>query len=121
MPMTRRRNGMYQTPADAALRMLPCGCCPADVALRTLPRGCCPADVAEQAEDMFLRLVEQTAEHEGVTEQPKADNQIAWVGRMDHIRSRAAEILHSNLICNENEKQGANHSLLFSSSNIPMF
>ena len=26
------------------------------------------ADIDEQAEDMFLRLVEQMAEHEGVTE-----------------------------------------------------
>ncbi len=29
---------------------------------------------------MFLRLVEQIANREGVTEQLKAENQIEWVG-----------------------------------------
>ena len=38
------------------------------------------------AEDMFNRLVKQTAECKGVTEQLKATNQIAWVGKMNNIR-----------------------------------
>ena len=56
------------------------------------------ADVDEQAEDMFFRLVEQMAEREGVTEQLKAENQIEWVGRMNNICSRAAEIVNAELI-----------------------
>lgn len=48
---------------------------------------------------MFLRLVKQMAEAEGVTEQLKADNQMEWVGRMNNIRSRAMEIVNSELIC----------------------
>ncbi len=58
------------------------------------------ADMGEQAEDMFLLLVEQMAEREGVTEQLKAENQMEWVGRMNNIRSRAAEIVNANLIYN---------------------
>ena len=56
------------------------------------------ADIDKQAEDMFLRLVKQMAEHEGVTEQLKAENQIEWVGRMNNICSRAAEIVNAELI-----------------------
>lgn len=57
------------------------------------------ADIDKQAEDMFLRLVEQMAEREGVTEQLKAENQMEWVGRMNDIRSRAMEIVNEELIC----------------------
>ena len=56
------------------------------------------ADIDEQAEDMFLLLVEQMAEREGVTEQLKAENQMEWVCRMNNIRSRVAEIVNAVLI-----------------------
>ena len=56
------------------------------------------ADIDKQAEDMFFRLVEQMAEREGLTEQLKAENQIEWVGRMNNICSRAAEIVNAELI-----------------------
>ena len=56
------------------------------------------ADIDKHAEDMFFRLVKQMAEREGVTEQLKADNQMAWVGRMNNIRSRAIEIVNNDLI-----------------------
>ena len=56
------------------------------------------ADIDAQAEDMFLRLVEQMAEREGVTEQQKAENQMEWVGRMNNIRSRAMEIVNEEII-----------------------
>lgn len=39
---------------------------------------------------MFLRLVKQMAEREGVSEQLKADNQIEWVGQMNNIRNRVS-------------------------------
>ena len=58
------------------------------------------AEINEQTEDMFLRLVNQIAEREGVTEQLKAENQMAWVGKMNNIRSRAAEIVNNEIICN---------------------
>ena len=56
------------------------------------------ADINRQAEEMFSRLVKQMAEREGLTEQLKADNQMAWVGRMNDIRSRAMEIVNNDLI-----------------------
>lgn len=55
-------------------------------------------DIDEQAEDMFLRLVKQMTEREGVTEQLKAENQMKWVCRMNNIRSRAMEIVNDELI-----------------------
>ena len=56
------------------------------------------ADIVKQAEDMFLRLVKQMAEREGVSEQLKADNQIEWVGQMNNIRNRAMEIVNHEVI-----------------------
>ena len=56
------------------------------------------ADIDKQAEDMFLRLVEQMAKRESVSEQLKAENQMEWVGRMNSIRSRVAEIVNAELI-----------------------
>lgn len=47
---------------------------------------------------MFFRLVKQMAEREGVTEQLKVDNQMAWVARMNDIRSRATEVVNTDLI-----------------------
>ena len=58
----------------------------------------CLADIDKQAEEMFSRLVKQMAEREGLTEQLKADNQMAWVGRMNNIRSRATEVVNTDFI-----------------------
>lgn len=56
------------------------------------------ADIDRQAEEMFSRLVKELAEKEYLTEQLKADNQMEWVGRMNNIRSRAIEIVNTELI-----------------------
>ena len=56
------------------------------------------ADLDRQAEEMFLRLVKQMAEMEGVTEELKAADPMEWVGRMNNIRNRAMEIVNSELI-----------------------
>ena len=56
------------------------------------------ADIDRQAEELFSQLVKQMAEAEGVTETLKAANQMEWVGRMNSIRSRAMEIVNSELI-----------------------
>lgn len=55
-------------------------------------------EVDRQAEEMFLRLVNQMAERESVTEQLKADNQMEWVRRMNSIRARTEEIIYTELI-----------------------
>ena len=56
------------------------------------------ADIDRQAEELFLRLVKQMADAEGITETLKADDQMEWVKRMNNIRSRATEIVNSELI-----------------------
>ena len=56
------------------------------------------ADIDKQAEDMFLRLVEQMAKREGVTEQLKAENALEWVQRMNNIRACAREIVEREII-----------------------
>ena len=56
------------------------------------------ADVEEEAQALFFRLVNQLAEKEGVTEQLKATDQMAWVRRMNNIRSRVIEVVSKELI-----------------------
>ena len=61
------------------------------------------AEIGESAQAMFDRLVEQMKKAEGVTEQlkvedPMAENQMEWVGRMNSIRSRAEEVVLSELV-----------------------
>ncbi|WP_369297996.1 TnpV protein [uncultured Neglectibacter sp.] len=56
------------------------------------------ADIDQQAQEMYLRLVEQMAESEGVTEKLKAENQMKWGGLMNNIADRAREIVNAELI-----------------------
>lgn len=56
------------------------------------------AEIDRQAEDMFFRLVKQTAEREGVTEQLKVQNQIEWVSRINNIRNRAIEVVNMDIV-----------------------
>ena len=56
-------------------------------------------DIERQATTMFLRLVKELAEKEGVTEQLKAADQMAWVRRMNNTRSRATEIVVKEINC----------------------
>lgn len=55
------------------------------------------ADIEEQAQQLFLRLVKELAEKEGVTEQLKATDPMAWVRQMNNIRSRAIEVISKEL------------------------
>lgn len=56
------------------------------------------AGVDRQADAMLDRLMTQMAEREGVTEALKAQNQMAWVQRMNSIHHRASEIVLQELI-----------------------
>lgn len=56
------------------------------------------ADIDQQAEAMLSRLVEQMAQRQGVTEQLKASDQMAWVGQMNSIRACAREIVEKEII-----------------------
>ena len=56
------------------------------------------ADIEEQAQQLFLRLVKELAEKEGVTEQLKSADNMVWVRRMNNIRNRAAEMVNNEVI-----------------------
>ena len=56
------------------------------------------ADVEEQANVLFLRLVKDYADSEGVTEQLKAKEPMEWVRRMNGIRARVTEVVSNEVI-----------------------
>ena len=45
-------------------------------------------------------ITKQMAKSQGITEAPKAKDQMAWVGAMNNIRNAAEEIVFSELIYN---------------------
>ncbi|WP_417085360.1 TnpV protein [Hominenteromicrobium sp.] len=47
---------------------------------------------------LFLRLVKQMADAEGITETLKANDQMEWVGRMNSCRDRASETVYHQVI-----------------------
>ena len=55
-------------------------------------------EVDHQASEMFYLLMKQLAEKEGITEQLKTQDQMAWVGAMNNIRNRAEELILTELI-----------------------
>lgn len=56
------------------------------------------ADIEEQAQELFLRLVEQYADTEGVMERLKSDDPMAWVRKMNGIRHRANEAVMQKIV-----------------------
>lgn len=56
------------------------------------------ADTEEQAQELFSRLVKELAEKEGVTEQLKSADQMAWVRQINNIRERATEVVNSEVV-----------------------
>lgn len=56
------------------------------------------ADIDQQAQEMYLRLVEQMAERQGVTEALKATDPMAWVGKMNNIQAAAREVVNQEII-----------------------
>ena len=56
------------------------------------------ADTEEQAQALFSRLVKEYAEKEGITEQLKSTDQMAWVRKMNNIRERATEVVNSEVV-----------------------
>lgn len=56
------------------------------------------ADLNEQAHIRLELIIKQMAASDGVTEDMKAADQMAWVGAMNNIRNRAEEIVLAELI-----------------------
>ena len=56
------------------------------------------ADLNEQAQHRLERIIDQMKTAEGVTEELKAADPMAWVGAMKNIRASAEEIIREELI-----------------------
>ena len=56
------------------------------------------AQIDNRATEMYDLLMLQLAEKEGITEQLKAQNQMAWVGAMNNILNAAEEIVNAEVI-----------------------
>ena len=59
------------------------------------------ADLNEQAQSRLELIIEQMKAAEGVAEDLKATDQMAWVGAMNSIRNRAEEIILREMIYEE--------------------
>ena len=59
------------------------------------------ANLNEQAQERLSLIIEQMKATEGVTENLKAADQMAWVGAMNSIRNRAEEIILREMIYEE--------------------
>lgn len=55
------------------------------------------ADTEEQAQQLFLQLVNELAEKEKVTEELKATDMMLWVQKMNNIRERVTEVVNNEL------------------------
>lgn len=55
-------------------------------------------DIDKQAEEMLSRIINEMTKKQGTSEQLKANDQMAWVGKMNNIRNRAIEIVKYQII-----------------------
>lgn len=55
-------------------------------------------EIDHEANEMLNLLIKQMAQAQGVTEQLKDDDQMAWVGTMNSIRNSAEEVVSRELI-----------------------
>ena len=55
-------------------------------------------DLQTQTEERYQRMVEQIRQAEGVTEEWKARDPMAWVGRMNALKDQVEEIILHELI-----------------------
>ena len=56
------------------------------------------AEVDQQAKDLHDRLMKQMAAQAGITEQLKAQDQMAWVQQMNAIDTQVREIIYAEVI-----------------------
>lgn len=56
------------------------------------------AEIDRTCEERLERIIQQMKTQEGVTEELKANDQMAWVAAMNSIQNRAEEIILSELV-----------------------
>ena len=57
-------------------------------------------EIEETANSRLEQMMSEMKEKAGLTEQMKAENQMAWVGQMNALKAQAEEILMNELIYN---------------------
>ena len=57
-------------------------------------------EIQEEAQNRMGQLIAQMAQAQGVTEELKAKDQMAWAGRMGNIHQAAEELIMAELIYN---------------------
>lgn len=55
-------------------------------------------DIDVQAKEMYDGLVKQLAENQGITEELKASDMLAWVCAINNIANQAREIVYNEII-----------------------
>lgn len=55
-------------------------------------------DIDIRATELYDSLVKQLAEKQGITEELKASDMLAWVGAMNNIHNQITEIINQELI-----------------------
>ena len=55
-------------------------------------------EIDREAHQMLRLLIEQMAQAQGITERLKAEDQVAWVGAMNNIRSAAEEVVMQEIM-----------------------
>lgn len=55
-------------------------------------------EVDREANEMLRLLIEQTAQAQGITEQIKSEDQMAWVGTMNNIHSAAEDVVLCDIV-----------------------
>lgn len=55
-------------------------------------------EIDREANEMLQLLINQMTQAQGITERLKAENQMAWIGAMNNIRSAAEEFVCHDLI-----------------------
>lgn len=55
-------------------------------------------EIDREANEMLHLLIEQMAQAQGISEQLKEEDQMAWVGAMNNIRSAAEEVISRNIV-----------------------
>lgn len=56
------------------------------------------ADVDNETQERVEQLIKQMAKTEGITEDLKLRDQMAWVGAMNNIKARAEEIVYQEIV-----------------------
>ena len=57
------------------------------------------AEIDRTADELYNRLIREMATREGVTEELKARDQMAWIRAINNIAERVREIVMSEVIC----------------------